>query len=137
VKFTGMLDGPYKWSALAAADVFVLPSYSEGLSVSVLEAMGAGRPVIVTRQCNLPLVSERGCGWVIEAETSPLAAALLELLRLPARNLDAIGVSGRSLVAQHYSWAVIGKQVSELYGWLNGDARPSSVEVYKGPSARD
>ena len=39
VTFTGMLAGELKWSALAAARCFVLPSYSEGLSVSVLEAI--------------------------------------------------------------------------------------------------
>jgi glycosyltransferase involved in cell wall biosynthesis len=131
VKFTGMLNAEQKWSALAAADAFVLPSYSEGLSVSVLEAMGAGRPVIVTRECNLPAVSEHGCGWVIEADAGALESTLHELLRSPARCLVAMGDNGRLLVKQRYAWPVIGRQVSELYEWLNGGGMPSDFELHR------
>ncbi len=42
--FTGMLRGDEKWGALSAAAIFLLPSYSEGFSMAVLEALGVGLP---------------------------------------------------------------------------------------------
>jgi len=129
VKFTGMLQHDLKWSALSAAECFVLPSYSEGLSVSVLEAMGAGLPVIVTKQCNLPEVDEYDCGWVIQPRADELASALSELLRASSREIAEMSARGRELVARRYSWQVIGEQMSAVYGWLNGGAAPSQVEL--------
>ena len=104
VIFTGMLDQSLKWSALAAAECFVLPSYSEGLSTSVLEAMGVGLPVIVTRQCNIPDVLEYDTGWQIESNVEELTSALTQFLEnSPATNQN-IGERGRRLVEQRYNW---------------------------------
>ncbi len=129
VTFTGMLEGNAKWSALAAADCFVLPSYSEGLSVSVLEAMGMGIPVVITEQCNLPEAGSHHCGWVIRPEAQALEAALETVLSLPARERQAAGENGRRLVAARYSWPIIGRQMSSLYEWLAGGARPSEFPI--------
>jgi glycosyltransferase involved in cell wall biosynthesis len=129
VTFTGMLSHDLKWSALAASEGFVLPSYSEGLSVSVLEAMGAGLPVIVTQQCNLPEVEEHGCGWLIQPQVDELVSALNELLRASSLEVADMGASGRQLVSRRYSWTVIGEQMSAVYGWLNGGAAPARVEL--------
>ncbi|GAB3701024.1 glycosyltransferase [Spirosoma flavus] len=48
VKLVGMLTGDDKKAALADADLFTLPSYSEGFSMAVLEAMAAGTPALVS-----------------------------------------------------------------------------------------
>ncbi len=118
VTFTGMLSGALKWSALAAADFFVLPSYSEGLSVSVLEAMGMGLPVIVTEQCNLPEVAEKGCGWTIPPKADQLEAVLTEALLASSEHRIRQGENGRRLVADRYTWPVIGQQMGSVYEWL-------------------
>ena len=127
VTFTGMLQGDLKWSALRAAHAFLLPSYSEGLSVSVLEAMGIGLPVIVTRQCNLPEVRIRDCGWEIEPDRSALQSAIEECLRLPAQRLASIGGNGRELVESRYSWTRVGHQMAAVYGWIAGGSKPAGV----------
>jgi glycosyltransferase involved in cell wall biosynthesis len=129
VTFTGMLDNTIKWSALSAAECFVLPSYSEGLSVSVLEAMGMGLPVIVTKQCNLPEVQERGCGWVIEPDANQLAEALHECLDAPSAAMARMSASGRLLVQNKYSWSIVGKQMSALYSWMQGGSLPDNVVI--------
>ena len=58
VKFTGMLTGEIKYAALAAANIYVAPSYSEGFSMSVLEGMASGLPCVITTGCNFPEASE-------------------------------------------------------------------------------
>lgn len=76
ITFTGMLSGDLKWSALKAAEAYVLPSYSEGLSMALLEAMGVGLPVIATRACNMPEITTYGAGWEIEATADDVTSAL-------------------------------------------------------------
>lgn len=127
--FTGMLAKELKWSALAAAHCFVLPSYSEGLSLSVLEAMGAGVPVIVSKQCNLPEVATYSCGWVIQPRVGDLTVALDEALRTSDSKLSEIGANGRRVVGECYTWHVVGKQMSSVYGWLEGGSKPVHVDV--------
>jgi glycosyltransferase involved in cell wall biosynthesis len=128
--FTGMLSGAKKWSALKAAGCFILPSYSEGLSVSVLEAMGVGLPVIVTKQCNLPEVSRLQCGWVIEPKVEELVGALQSALSCHDGVRRSIGENGRRLVGHKYSWPVIGRQMASLYAWLAGGERPDGFPLY-------
>jgi glycosyltransferase involved in cell wall biosynthesis len=132
VTFTGMLDNRLKWSALRAAECFVLPSYSEGLSVSVLEAMGMALPVIVTRQCNLPEVKEYGCGWVIEPNSDELAAALDGCLALPVSARAEMSRNGQSLIEKSYSWQVVGEQMSSLYSWMQGESIPDNFPLDLG-----
>ncbi len=132
VTFTGMLSGDLKWSALASAECFVLPSYSEGLSVSVLEAMGMGLPVVITRQCNLPEVSDFDCGWTIEPDSGQLASALRSLLSAPDRERSSFGKNGQRLVADRYSWPVIGKQMAAVYRWLAGGCAPHTINLQEG-----
>ncbi len=129
VHLTGMLRHDLKWSALAAAEGFVLPSYSEGLSVSVLEAMGIGLPVVVTEHCNLPEVRELGAGWQIQSEVGQLASAIRELLSNSARTNSEIGSRGRNLVLTRYNWPTVAEQMSELYRWVQGGPHPHSLEI--------
>lgn len=60
-------------------DLFVLPSFSEGISVSLLEAMGGGVAPIVTDVGGNPEVVEHGtCGWVVPSDHRAALAATLE-----------------------------------------------------------
>ncbi len=131
VTFTGMLNETLKWSALTAATVFVLPSYSEGFSIAVLEALGAGCPVIISRQCRFSEMERSDCGWVIEPEVAELAGLLVKVLALPKRELERMGAAGSALVRRFYTWPSIGLQMSELYSWVLGGSRPRSVEIYE------
>lgn len=124
ITFTGMLAGQEKWSALAAAHVFVLPSYSEGLSVSVLEALGMALPVVVSEQCHVAGIAGNECGWQIQPRVSEIEAALDAFLSLPVTETQRMGMNGRALVRRAYSWNTIGQQLSALYLWVSGGPRP-------------
>jgi glycosyltransferase involved in cell wall biosynthesis len=129
VTFTGMLKGERKWNALAAAEVFVLPSRSEGLSVSVLEALGMGVPAIVSSQCNVPEVQTRECGWMIEPDTNELTAALNQYFESSAGNRFMMGMNGRRVIEEKYSWHIVGRQMSAVYEWLAGGGSAPEADV--------
>jgi glycosyltransferase involved in cell wall biosynthesis len=64
VDFVGMLRGEEKWGALAAAEVFALPSHQENFGVAVAEALAAGTPVLVSERVNIwREIVEAGAGW--------------------------------------------------------------------------
>ena len=77
ILWVGFLEGEPKRNALADADVFVLPSYSENFGVAVVEAMGCGIPVIVSNQVGIHReISEASAGLVVECSVPSLTAAL-------------------------------------------------------------
>ena len=112
--FTGMLTGKDKLAALVCADLFVLPSYSEGFSTAILEALAAGLPVVISRQCNFPEVSEHDAGFVIEPSDVAVTEAISTLLsddQLRTR----MGQNGRNLVREKYTWDAIAGSMAGLY----------------------
>ena len=129
VCFTGMLRGAEKWSAMAAAEAFVLPSYSEGLSVSALEAMGMGLPVILTTQCHLSEAARAGAGWEIPSEVGALASVLQQMLRQPVAANRAMGAKGQQLVRDRFAWNVVGAEMRALYSWVEGGPEPADVRL--------
>ncbi len=136
VTFTGMLEGEGKWGALAAAHCFVLPSHSEGLSVAILEALGAGVPVIVTDRCHLPQVARAGAGWEIQPDASALGRALQACLESPAHVREAMGASGRLLAGTNFAWTTVGAQMRDLYTWIGGGPVPRSFDLQRRGSQR-
>ncbi len=129
VLFTGMLDAPMKWSALAAATCFVLPSYSEGLSVAVLEALSMGVPVILSAECHLPQVAEHGAGWLVQTTTESVAQALEIALASSAEERGQIGQRARDLAEREFSWSSVASRMAEVYRWINGGSVPAKVEI--------
>ena len=112
--FSGMLTGGEKLAALACADVFVLPSYSEGFSVAVLEALAAGLPVVISSQCNFSEVSARAAGFVVEPVEPAVTAAISRLVNdEPLR--AAMGRNGQRLVREKYTWDAIARSMAEFY----------------------
>jgi glycosyltransferase involved in cell wall biosynthesis len=129
VTFAGMLTGEYKWSALAAAKLFVLPSYSEGFSVAVLEALAMGVPAIVTVPCHIPEVSTHGCGWVVPPDAGELESALNDFLDSSRDDAARLGERGRRLARQRFHPSVVGRQMAQVYDWLQGGIKPNDVEI--------
>ncbi len=129
VTFAGIVTGKAKWSLLAAAKLFVLPSYSEGFSMAVLEALAMGIPAIVTEPCHFPEVAIYECGWIIQPALDRLEYAFQEFLNMAPHEAARMGQRGRELVRRRFSWPVIGNQMAGVYGWLEGGAKPSNVEI--------
>lgn len=89
---------------LSLGDVFVLPSFHEGLPFSVLEAMAAGLPVIAARVGDLPEVVRPGeTGWLVDpGDVGQLAATIAEAAK-DSYQLLRMGSRGASLIAESFS----------------------------------
>lgn len=134
VLFTGMLNTPMKWSALAGASYFVLPSYSEGLSVAALEAMSMGVPLIVSEQCNLPQIARSGAGWQVQTTVHSLALALQTALAANTNKRRVFSAEARDLASREFGWGTVTKRMAELYRWIAGGPEPRSFELLRGNS---
>ncbi len=112
--FVGMLTGYEKLVALGAADIFVMPSYSEGFSMAVLEAMASRLPVVITEGCHFPEVAKSGAGLTVAAKPDELRDAINYLLDRPGEGA-VMGRLGYKLVSEHYSWAFVAERMKRLY----------------------
>ena len=124
VTFTGFLANEDKWSAMAAADVFVLPSRQENFAIAVVEAMRAGLPVVVSRAVNISsAIAATGAGVVLEDadDVEALAGAIGQLLDDPASG-RRIGENGRNLALADYAWSRAAEGYFALYEAVLGEA---------------
>jgi len=101
---------------LQAMDIFVLPSYSEGVSLALLEAMAAGLPVIATAVGGTPeVVTDGVTGLLIPPrDAAALAGALERLLGDPA-GARQLGENARRHVREHFSLERLGREINEIY----------------------
>jgi glycosyltransferase involved in cell wall biosynthesis len=126
IDLTGPVFGEAKDRLMREADAFVLPSYSEGLPMSVLEAWAYGLPVLMTRMCNLPVGFERGAA--VEIDTRPQAIATSFVETLAREDIGDLGRRGRALVEAEYSWPRVAAAHRSVYDWLCGRReRPQCV----------
>jgi glycosyltransferase involved in cell wall biosynthesis len=114
VRFTGAV--PDVRLALAAMDVFVLPSSAEGMSNALLEAMAARRPVVATAvggTCEV--LDGDGSGTLVPpGDPQALASAVMALLADPAR-AARVGQTARQCVIERFSVRAMVTRLESLY----------------------
>lgn len=116
--FVGAVEDEAKWKLYAAADLFVLPSYSESFGQAIGEALAAAVPVITTRATPWREIDSSRCGWWIETGTDSLASALSVATRSSEAELREMGLRGRELVKTQYSWSTSAKKIISVMQWL-------------------
>ena len=106
---------------LREADVFCLPSFSEGLPVSIMEAMAAGVPVVTTWIAGIPELAENGVTalTVPPARSDALAAALRTMIEEPA-TAARLAVAARARVEERHDQATNGRAMAELMRTVSG-----------------
>ncbi|HJR76038.1 MAG TPA: glycosyltransferase [Nitrospiraceae bacterium] len=114
VKFLGLRDDIQK--LLALMDLFVLPSLSEGLSMSILEAMMAGKPIVATDVGGNPeLIVNGESGFLVPSENSEaLATSIVSLLKDAAR-ATRFGENGRRRATLFFGHDRMVEQYCGLY----------------------
>jgi glycosyltransferase involved in cell wall biosynthesis len=120
VRFLGQRDDARTW--LAGCDLYVNSSISEGVSLTILEAMAAGLPVIATKVGGTPEVVNETCGRLVPArDAGGLAAEIVALARDPAGRAT-LGRAARQRVEAEFT---IERMVSEYAAVYRGAAPPS------------
>lgn len=124
---------------LAAADAFVLASSFEGMPNVVMEALGAGLPVVATDVGGVrELVDDGRTGFVVPAgDEDALAAAMLEMAALPAEQRQAFGAGGQQAMREQFAPAVIHEAWERLLlGLLDRrkarGGRPRAADLSRG-----
>jgi len=114
VRFIGYLGEPDKYHAYRAADLLVIPSRQEPMSIVVLEAGREATPVMVTDKCDFDVVQDIGGGIVVEASAVGLQRGLSEILGDRQRLTD-MGKRIQEFVRNNYSWDAIVHRYIDLY----------------------
>lgn len=104
---------------LGGADVFCLPSDSEGMPVSVLEAMAAGVPVVASAVGGIETGTDGAARLVLPGSAGALAGELAALLADPAAR-DELAARGRAVVEARYSPDAMYNRYRALYASLAG-----------------
>ena len=127
VRLSGPSFGAEKDALMRRADAFILPSFSEGLPMSLLEAWAYRLPVLMTGECNLPEGFSRGAAVKITTDPAEMAEALVAALL--DHDLTTMGAAGRALVEERFRWGRIAEQHLEVYNWmLRGGEAPTCVQ---------
>jgi L-malate glycosyltransferase len=113
-------------SLIPAFDVFLNCSAYEGVSLTILEAMAAGLPVVATPVGGNPeVVVDQHTGFLIPPSATALAVAIKSLANDQTRRV-AMGEAGRRRVEQHFSIGRMVQEYADLYFGLN----PAEVAGY-------
>jgi glycosyltransferase involved in cell wall biosynthesis len=113
--FTGMVSGNTKLALISRANIYVLPSYSEGFSNSLLENLAAGNPALITPGCNFPEAVHAGAAICIEPLRDEISEGLTTLINMPDRDLLEMNRKGRELVLGSYTWEVAARRLVTVY----------------------
>lgn len=128
VYFVGPQFDNNKAASLARADAFVLPSFSEGLPMSVLEAWSYSLPVLMTQECNLPEGFESQSALEMTPDTDSIAAALDRLFSMSEDDRLTMGEQGQKLVESRFNWKKVAAEMCAVYEWVLGRGpKPSCV----------
>jgi len=126
--YVGHVGGEQARKVWAAADAFILPSYSEGFSMAILEALACSLPCLFTTACHFPEAGEADAAVVVNPQADAVTRALRELLERSPAERARLGANGRRLVETEYAWDQQAHRLAAVYQWLaGGGPKPDCV----------
>jgi len=136
IRHLGFLDDTDKFDAMAAADLLIMPSYFESLSMVALEAWALGRPVLANGRCDVLkgqcIRSNAGLYYETFSEFA-------ETLRAVEHNRwlsGALGRNGRRFFREQYDWPVIERKYLDMFERLKKEPARQSADAMPGWFAR-
>ena len=130
VVFAGERYGEHKAQEYAAAELYVLPSFTENFGMSVAEALAQGVPVVTTTGTPWKGLQDRGCGWWVPPDAASLERSLGEALGKSPAQLSRMGETGRAWMESDYAWERVAREMGEVYRWMvQGGTLPDTVRT--------
>ncbi|HJZ70357.1 MAG TPA: glycosyltransferase family 4 protein [Vicinamibacterales bacterium] len=132
IRHLGFLDDTDKFDAMAAADLLIMPSYYESLSMVTLEAWALGRPVLANGKCDVLkgqcIRSNAGLYYESKAEF----IGTLEALEQNRWLAGSLGRNGRQFFRDHYDWPVIEHKYLDMFARLKKESPQPAADPLPG-----
>lgn len=113
VTFTGFISGNSKLNILKSSDIFILPSYQEGDSIAVKEALASSLPVIITPHCHLPEITGHNAGFVVGSTIESICENLIHLGNDNSLR-KVMGQNAYRMIECNYTWDMIADKFIEI-----------------------
>jgi glycosyltransferase involved in cell wall biosynthesis len=132
IRHLGFLDDTDKFDAMSAADLLIMPSYYESLSMVTLEAWALGRPVLANGRCDVLkgqcIRSNAGLYYENLAEF----VGTLEALEQNRWLAGTLGRNGRQFFRDHYDWPVIERKYLDMFARLKEESPQPPADPLPG-----
>ena len=128
IRHLGFLDDTDKFDAMAAAELLMMPSYYESLSMVALEAWALGRPVLANGKCDVLKGQCIRSNAGLYYETYAEFLGTLEAMEQNRWLTGTLGRNGRQFFHDRYDWPVIERKYLEMFERLKKDA-PASAAI--------
>ena len=129
-EFIGPVYGSNKYRMISAADLLVLPSFSENFGVVVAEALASSTPVITTFGTPWTDLPNKKAGWCVEANVTGITEGLNLAMDCDRSTLQKMGEKGKVWMDRDFSWSSVSKKTFETYSWIiDGGEKPEHVFI--------
>jgi glycosyltransferase involved in cell wall biosynthesis len=136
IHHVGFVEDEDKYDAMAAAEVLIMPSYLESLSMVALEAWAMGKPVLANAKCDvLQGQCLRSNAGLFYANYPEFVETLRAIDTTPSLQ-EALGRNGRTFFERHYAWPVIVKKYVDMLQQLSKTPAKNTMEPMAGWFAR-
>ena len=136
IRHLGFLDDTDKFDAIAAADLLVMPSYYESLSMVALEAWAVGRAVLANGKCDVLKGQCIRSNAGLYYETYAEFVGTLEAIEQNRWLAGTLGRNGRQFFRDNYEWPVIERKYLEMFERLKNEPRRATPDSLPGWSDR-
>jgi len=132
IRHLGFLDDTDKFDAISAADLLIMPSYYESLSMVALEAWALGRPVLANGKCDVLKGQCIRSNGGLYYETLAEFIATLDALEQNRWLAGTLGRNGRQFFKDQYDWPVIERTYLDMFGRLKEEAPRTAADRLPG-----
>lgn len=115
IKLHHEVTGSEKESIILNSDLFIQTSRFEGMPLGILEALSYGIPCIITEGTNLKNdITQANAGWCAKNNANEIAKTIQQAINY-TQSYRRMGLNGRKLIIQKYTWQVVSKNTLEKY----------------------
>ena len=136
IRHLGFLSDEDKFDGLAAADVLIMPSHYESLSMVALEAWALGKPVLANGRCDVLRGQVIRSNGGLYYENFEEFAETLYALEGTGPLGEILGRNGREFFKRHYSWPVVERKYLDMFDRLKREPSSAPLEPLPGFFAR-